>query len=161
MAHVPAPHDSQEGRKGPPLLVPGAQHAIHHPDGPIRRAQQQRSGIEVIAPPSNAATTSRPSTGANPNKSGRHSVSIEALRESTKIVTFPSTAFSQVQVNQVFNPEGPALSSGPLDTVQSGDAVPNGTVAGAVQAVVNDPVDPNSPLGQRALGRVARTAGGR
>ncbi len=25
MAHVPAPHDSQEGRKGSPLLVPGTQ----------------------------------------------------------------------------------------------------------------------------------------
>jgi hypothetical protein len=27
VAHVPAPYDSQEGRQGPPLLVPGAQRA--------------------------------------------------------------------------------------------------------------------------------------
>src|SRR5207342_1370900 len=33
---------------------------------------------------SNAATTSRPSTGSNPKKSGRHSVGIGALRGSTK-----------------------------------------------------------------------------
>src|SRR4249919_1464445 len=39
---------------------------------------------EVIAPASNAATTSRPSTGSNPKKSGRHSVGIGALRGSTK-----------------------------------------------------------------------------
>jgi hypothetical protein len=38
------------------------------------------------APPSNAATTSRPSTRANPNKSGLHSVGIGALRESRQIV---------------------------------------------------------------------------
>jgi hypothetical protein len=35
-----------------------------------------------MAPPSNAATTSRPSTVANPNKSRLHSVGIGALRES-------------------------------------------------------------------------------
>ena len=40
---------------------------------------------EVIAPASNAATTSRPSTGANPNNSGLHSVGIRALRKSSKI----------------------------------------------------------------------------
>ena len=62
------------------------------------------------------------------------------------VFTLPSTAFSQVQVNQVFNQQGPAPSSGPLDTVDSGDAVPNGTVAGAVQAVVTDPADPKDDL---------------
>src|ERR1019366_8445509 len=50
-----------------------------------------------------------------------------------------SAAFAQVQVNQVFVPQGPAPSLGPLDTVQSGDAPPNGTVAGAVQAILLDP----------------------
>src|SRR5258708_4617958 len=39
---------------------------------------------EVIMPASNAATTSRPSTGSNPNKSGIHSVGIGALRDSAK-----------------------------------------------------------------------------
>src|SRR5438477_11308262 len=38
---------------------------------------------EVIAPASNAAITSRPSTASNPKKSGLHSVGIGALREST------------------------------------------------------------------------------
>jgi hypothetical protein len=37
---------------------------------------------EVIAPASNAAITSRPSTGSNPKKSAVHSVCIGALRES-------------------------------------------------------------------------------
>jgi len=43
---------------------------IHHPDRPIRRAQQQRPAFEVIAPPSNAATTWRPSTASNPKYPG-------------------------------------------------------------------------------------------
>jgi hypothetical protein len=34
---------------------------------------------EVLAPPSNAATTARPSTGANPNRSALHSVGIGEL----------------------------------------------------------------------------------
>src|SRR5258707_15515674 len=40
---------------------------------------------DVIAPASNAATTSRPSTGSNPKKSGLHSVGIGALRKSSTI----------------------------------------------------------------------------
>ena len=44
--------------------------ALDQPDRPVGRAQQQRAGIRVIAPPSNAATTARPSTGANSNSSG-------------------------------------------------------------------------------------------
>src|SRR5215472_1391519 len=47
----------------------------HHPNRTIRLAQEQRA-------PSKAATTSRPSTGANPNKSGVHSVCIGGLLES-------------------------------------------------------------------------------
>jgi hypothetical protein len=41
---------------------------------------------EVIAPPSKAATTSRPATGANPNKSGVQSVGIGVLRDSREVV---------------------------------------------------------------------------
>jgi hypothetical protein len=46
-----------------------ARESARQTDRTIRRAQKQRASIEVIAPPSNAATTSHPSTGANPNKS--------------------------------------------------------------------------------------------
>jgi hypothetical protein len=51
-----------------------------------------------------------------------------------------SPAVAQVQVNQTFIPQGPSPKFGPIDTVQSGDAPPtNGTVAGAVQAILLDP----------------------
>src|SRR5260370_17281935 len=39
---------------------------------------------DVTMPASNAATTSRPSTGSNPNKSGIHSVGIGTLRDSAR-----------------------------------------------------------------------------
>ena len=50
-----------------------------------------------------------------------------------------AAAAAQVQVGQTFIPEGPSPKSGPLDVVQSGDAAPNGTVSGAVQAIALDP----------------------
>src|SRR5579863_2882486 len=53
------------------------------------------------------------------------------------LTSVPATA--QVQVNQAFIPEGPSPKSGPVDVVQSGDAAPNGTVSGAVQAIALDP----------------------
>src|SRR5258705_242225 len=40
--------------------------------------------FDVIAPPSNAAITWRPSTASNPNISGIHSVCIGALLESSR-----------------------------------------------------------------------------
>src|SRR5882757_2931041 len=40
---------------------------------------------------------------------------------------------------QTFVPIGPSYSTGPIDVVQSGDAAPSGTVAGAVQAILLDP----------------------
>src|SRR5262245_30725480 len=58
----------------------------------------------------------------------------------------PAAAAAQVQVNQNFVTQGPAPSFGPLGIVQSGDG-PNGQtghVAGAVQAVVADPLDANT-----------------
>jgi autotransporter-associated beta strand protein len=51
----------------------------------------------------------------------------------------PTAAFAQVQVNQTFIPQGPSPKFGPIDVVQSGDAPPNGTVAGAVQTILLDP----------------------
>src|SRR5262249_29940875 len=50
-----------------------------------------------------------------------------------------SPAVAQLQVNQTFIPQGPSPKFGPIDVVQSGDAPPNGTVAGAVQAILLDP----------------------
>ena len=52
---------------------------------PIARSVAPRSSApasDVIAPPSNPATTLRPSTGANSKNSGLHSVGIGARRES-------------------------------------------------------------------------------
>src|SRR5260370_17878119 len=39
---------------------------------------------------------------------------------------------------------GPSPGFGPTTTIQSGDAPPNGTVSGAVQAIVPDPTNPNT-----------------
>ena len=52
----------------------------------------------------------------------------------------PAGSVAQVQVNQTFVAQGPGPSSGPLFTVQSGDLNgTNGTVSGAVEAVLLDP----------------------
>ena len=50
-----------------------------------------------------------------------------------------TAAAAQVQVNQTFIPQGPSPKFGAIDLVQSGDAPPNGTVGGAVQAILLDP----------------------
>jgi autotransporter-associated beta strand protein len=60
------------------------------------------------------------------------------------IIALPSAAFPQVQVNQNFVTQGPAPSFGPTATVQSGDAPPNGNVAGAVGPIIADPIDANT-----------------
>jgi autotransporter-associated beta strand protein len=60
------------------------------------------------------------------------------------VLAVPSAAVSQVQVNQIFVPQGPAPSAGDRIVVGSADNPPNGTVAGAIQAVVADPADPNT-----------------
>jgi autotransporter-associated beta strand protein len=51
----------------------------------------------------------------------------------------PAAAVAQVQVNQTFIPQGPSPKFGPIESVQSADAPPSGTVAGAVQAILLDP----------------------
>jgi photosystem II stability/assembly factor-like uncharacterized protein len=72
----------------------------------------------------------------------------------------PATALAQLQVNQVFNEQGPAPASGPFCVAGSGTDLPPdgvdcpvgpgqnpklyGTFVGAVQAVVTDPVDPKT-----------------
>src|SRR5665213_1185665 len=50
----------------------------------------------------------------------------------------PPSVLAQVQINQNFISEGPGPRSGLIENVQSADA-PNGTGAGAVQAILPDP----------------------
>ena len=49
-----------------------------------------------------------------------------------------TAALGQAQVNQIFQSQGPSPSQGPLETVQSGENIPNGTVTGAVGPIVSD-----------------------
>ena len=53
-------------------------------------------------------------------------------------------ALAPVAFAQTFVPQGPSPSFGPTLIIQSGDAPPNGTVSGAVQAIVTDPTNPNT-----------------
>lgn len=47
-------------------------------------------------------------------------------------------------IGQTFIPQGPAPSFGPYSEIQSHDAPPNGTVGGAIQAVLPHPTDANT-----------------
>jgi len=72
-----------------------------------------------------------------------------------------SQAFAQVQVNQVFNLQGPSPSIGVRATVQSGDIPPtSGSVAGAVQTAVFDPANGNIYVGTPGGGIWVSTNGG-
>ncbi|SEP48298.1 outer membrane autotransporter barrel domain-containing protein [Rhodospirillales bacterium URHD0017] len=59
-------------------------------------------------------------------------------------MAFVSVAWATAAVAQTFIPQGPAPHFGPTPIVQSGDAPPNGTSAGAIQAIVTDPVNANT-----------------
>jgi hypothetical protein len=72
----------------------------------------------------------------------------------------PTVSFAQVQVNQNFVTQGPAPSFGPFSTVQSGDAPPNGNVAGAVGPVVADPLDANTLFVGTPAGGIWKTTNG-
>jgi hypothetical protein len=76
------------------------------------------------------------------------------------ILGFPATSFSQVQVNQTFVTQGPAPSFGPSNVVQSADAPPNGNVAGAVEAVVADPLNVNTLYIGTPAGGIWKTTNG-
>src|SRR4051812_31074833 len=80
---------------------------------------------EVIVPPSNPATTCRPSTGANPNRSALHSVGIgEFLRFAVRLCRRRTFADSEPQCTYLFEKCGLALSPGRPPLVEkSGDAV--------------------------------------
>src|SRR5712691_2641357 len=76
-----------------------------------------------------------------------------------------TSAFAQLQTNQLFNSQGPAPSFGPTqsggnDVIQSGDAPPNGTVVGAVQAIVADPGNANRFFVGTVNGGVFETTNG-
>lgn len=61
---------------------------------------------------------------------------------------------------QSFLPQGPAPSFGPFSEIQSHDAPPNGTVGGAIQAVLPHPTDPNIMYIGGVNGGVWRTTDG-
>src|SRR5262249_25818965 len=76
-------------------------------------------------------------------------------------LVFSSEVFAQVQVDQVFNLQGPGPSVGVRAIVQSGDLPPtSGSVAGAVQAVVFDPANGNIYVGTPGGGIWGSTNGG-
>src|SRR5215831_9151980 len=72
----------------------------------------------------------------------------------------PTAATAQLQINQNFVTQGPAPSFGPTFTVQSGDAPPNGNVAGAVGPVVADPLDANTLFVGTPAGGIWKTTNG-
>ena len=59
------------------------------------------------------------------------------------IHTQPGSDPTRTPSSQTFLPQGPSPIFGPAQTIQSGDAPPNGTSVGAVQAIVTDPADAN------------------
>src|SRR5262245_17563461 len=72
----------------------------------------------------------------------------------------PTAATAQLQINQNFVTQGPAPSFGPFSTVQSGDAPPNGNVAGAVGPVVADPLNANTLFVGTPAGGIWKTTNG-
>lgn len=60
------------------------------------------------------------------------------------IAALLAAAWATAAGAQTFLPQGPAPSFGPRDEIQSGDALPNGTVGGAIQAVLPHPTDPGT-----------------
>jgi autotransporter-associated beta strand protein len=75
-------------------------------------------------------------------------------------IALPTAAAAQLQVNQNFVGQGPAPSFGPINTVQSADAPPNGNVAGAVGPVVADPGDVNTLYVGTPAGGIWKTING-
>src|SRR5262252_9008941 len=75
-------------------------------------------------------------------------------------LALPTAATAQLQINQNFVTQGPAPSFGPTFTVQSGDAPPNGNVAGAVGPVVADPVNANTLFVGTPWGGIWKTTNG-
>ena len=62
----------------------------------------------------------------------------------TLLMALIGAAWTTVAAAQTFLPQGPSPHFGPTPIVQSGDAPPNGTSAGAVQAIITDPANANT-----------------
>jgi autotransporter-associated beta strand protein len=62
----------------------------------------------------------------------------------TLLVAALGSLWATAALAQTFVPMGPSPGFGPTTTIQSADAPPNGTVSGAVQAIVTDPTNPNT-----------------
>ena len=60
------------------------------------------------------------------------------------LVAALASVWATAALAQTFVPMGPSPSFGPVGTIQSADAPPNGTTSGAVQAIVTDPTNPNT-----------------
>ena len=60
------------------------------------------------------------------------------------LLAFFSAVWATAATAQTFLPQGPSPHFGPTPIVQSGDAPPNGTSAGAVQAIITDPTNANA-----------------
>jgi hypothetical protein len=61
------------------------------------------------------------------------------FRRARWLVTAVALLSSSAASAQIFQSQGPAPRFGPRDAVQSGDAMPNGSEGGAIQAVLPDP----------------------
>ncbi len=68
-------------------------------------------------------------------------LSIRTRATTMALLALFGAAFATAAVAQNFIPQGPAPSFGLADNAQSFDALPNGTVGGAIQAVLPGPVD--------------------
>jgi outer membrane autotransporter protein len=62
----------------------------------------------------------------------------------TGLMALFGAAWTMAAAAQTFIPQGPSPHFGPISIVQSGDAPPNGTSAGAVQAIITDPTNANA-----------------
>ncbi|MDP2378804.1 autotransporter domain-containing protein [Reyranella sp.] len=75
---------------------------------------------------------------------GNGTLSIRTRATTMALLALFGAAFATAAVAQNFIPQGPAPSFGPFREIQSNDAPPNGTVGGAIQAVLPHPTDPNT-----------------
>jgi len=73
--------------------------------------------------------------------------------------TWPE-ADAQVQNGSVFNSQGPAPNIGPAPAIQSGDNPPNGSTAGAIQAIAADPSNPGTIYAGSPNGGIWKTTNG-
>jgi hypothetical protein len=77
-----------------------------------------------------------------------------ALLGALCVISAPAT------LAQTFLPQGPSPLFGEALHIQSGDAPPNGTSAGAVQAIITDPTNANTMYIGAVNGGVWRTTNG-